>query len=108
MILLMLLLFSVHGAGGLVGIISVPWFMYVGLERGARGIFWDAHLSIPWLFLGYNLVGAFSIIFWSVFWSALVFGVLNFFKLLRVSSEDEFKGMDLTKHGESAYPAAVS
>ena len=38
---------TVHGAGGLVGIISVPWFMYIGLERGARGMFWDAHSSIP-------------------------------------------------------------
>jgi hypothetical protein len=50
------------------------------------------------------MVGDFSIIFWS----AVVFGFLNFFNLLRVSSEDEFKGMDLLKHGESAYPAAVS
>ena len=59
----MLLMFSFHGAGGLVGIISVPWFMYVGLERGARGIFWDAHLSIPWLFLGYNLQHHFLVCF---------------------------------------------
>ena len=24
---------AAHGAGGLVGIISVPWFMYISLER---------------------------------------------------------------------------
>ena len=45
------------------GIISVPWVMYVGLERGARGIFWDAHLSIPWLFLCYNLQHHFLVCF---------------------------------------------
>ena len=81
-----------------MGIISVSWFMYVGLERGVRGIFWDAHSSIPLLVLGYNLVGAFSIIFWSAFWSALVFGALNYFQLWRVSPEGDFKGMDLIKH----------
>ena len=35
-----------------------------------------------------------------------MFGALNYFNNLRVSPEDEFKGVDLTKHGESAYPAA--
>ena len=99
---------AVHGAGGLVGILSVPWFMYVGLEKGERGIFWDGHANTPWMILGYNIAGAFCIALWSAFWSALLFGSLKFFELLRVSTDAEFKGMDLIKHGESAYPAAVS
>ena len=98
---------AVHGAGGLVGILSVPWFMYVGLEKGERGIFWDGDASTPWLVLGYNIAGALCISLWSAFWSALLFGSLHFLKMLRVSIDDEFKGMDLIKHGESAYPAAV-
>eukprot|EP00090_Calanus_glacialis_P008846 TRINITY_DN1716_c0_g1_i2.p1 TRINITY_DN1716_c0_g1~~TRINITY_DN1716_c0_g1_i2.p1 ORF type:complete len:555 (-),score=145.72 TRINITY_DN1716_c0_g1_i2:254-1918(-) len=98
---------AVHGAGGLVGILSVPWFMYVGLEKGERGIFWDGDASTPWLVLGYNIAGALCISLWSAFWCALLFGSLYFLKMLRVSIDDEFKGMDLIKHGESAYPAAA-
>ena len=99
---------AVHGGGGLVGILAVPWFMFVGLETGDRGIFWDGDTSVPWYVLGYNLAGAIVIIVWSLFWSSLLFGSLHFLRMLRVSSDDEFKGMDMIEHGESAYPAAVS
>ena len=99
---------AVHGGGGIVGILAVPWLMYVGLEEGERGIFWDGDSSIPWLVLGYNIAGSICIMLWSVFWSLLLFGSLFYFKILRVSTDDEFKGMDLIKHGESAYPAGVS
>ena len=99
---------AVHGAGGLVGVLAVPWFMYVGLEVGERGIFWDGHTSLPWYVLGYNLAGAAAIICWSAFWSSLLFGSLHLLKMLRVSPEDECRGLDLVKHGEAAYPAEVS
>ena len=98
---------AVHGAGGLVGVLAVPWFMVAYLEVGERGILWDGHLSHPWLVLGYNLAGALVIILWSCFWSALLFGSLYFLKMLRVSPEDELTGMDIVKHGEAAYPANV-
>lgn len=38
-----------HGAGGLIGLLCVPWFMYAGLEEGKRGIFWDGATAHPWL-----------------------------------------------------------
>jgi len=96
---------AVHGAGGLIGVLAVPWFMYVGLEAGERGIFWDGHASLPWYILGYNLAGATAIIVWSAFWSTLLFGSLHLLKMLRVSTDDECRGLDLTKHGELAYPS---
>eukprot|EP00092_Neocalanus_flemingeri_P000649 GFUD01000691.1.p1 GENE.GFUD01000691.1~~GFUD01000691.1.p1 ORF type:complete len:547 (+),score=127.70 GFUD01000691.1:58-1698(+) len=98
---------AVHGGGGLVGILAVPWFMYVGLKPGERGIFWDGHTNIPWLVLGYNIAGGLCIMLWSAFWSAFLFGTLYYLQMLRVSIDDELKGMDLIKHGESAYPAAA-
>jgi len=98
---------AVHGAGGLVGILAVPWFMVANLDVGERGIFWDGSVSHPWLVLGYNIAGAIVIMLWSSFWSTVLFGSLYFLKMLRVSTDDEFKGMDLIKHGESAYPAAA-
>ena len=99
---------AVHGAGGFVGIMSVPWFMYVGLENGERGIFWDGGTSFPWLVLAHNIGGVICIVLWSAFWCSLLFGSLYFLKMLRVATEIEFQGMDVIKHGESAYPAAVS
>jgi len=98
---------AVHGAGGVVGLLSVPWFMYSGLEEGQRGIFWDGHTSHPWLVLGYQLLGMLAISAWSMAWSALVFGILNYFKILRVTIDDEEIGMDIIKHGEAAYPVAA-
>ena len=99
---------AVHGAGGLIGILSVPVFMYAGLGEGERGIFWDGHTNTPWLVLGYNLLGSIVIIIWSVVWSVLLFGSLYWTNMLRVSIDDEYKGMDLIKHGESAYPYTVT
>ena len=64
----------------------------------------------------------------SIFWSTIIFGSMKMIKMLRVSTEVplsqllrfsspaylylffpqvEFKGMDIVKHGESAYPAQV-
>lgn len=37
--------------------------------------------------------------------TGLVFWFLHRYDMLRVTLEYEFKGMDLLKHGESAYPA---
>ena len=96
---------AVHGAGGLVGLLSVPWFMYVGLEVGQRGIFWDGGYAYPWLVLVHQLAGALAISAWAVLWSTCIFGGLKYFHILRVSAGDEEDGMDVIKHGESAYPA---
>ena len=96
---------AVHGAGGLIGLLSVPWFMYTGLEAGSRGVFWDGHLAHPWLVLAHQIAGALAIVSWAIFWSTLVFGLMHVCKVLRVSSSVEMNGMDVLKHGEAAYPA---
>jgi len=96
---------AVHGGGGLVGLLCVPWFMYVGLKPGQRGIFWDGDTKHPWNVLAYHVGGGAAIAAWAAFWSLCLFGSLKMAGILRVGTEDEFKGMDLIKHGESAYPA---
>ena len=57
--------------------------------------------------LGVHIAAAIAILAWSIFWSTLLFGALKYTKMLRVSTEMEFKGMDLVKHGEAAYPAGA-
>ena len=66
---------AVHGGGGLVGLLSVPWFMYVKLEEGQRGIFWDGDQSHPWWVFAYHLVAAATISLWAILWSVQLFGL---------------------------------
>ena len=98
---------AVHGGGGLVGLLSVPWFMYVNLEEGQRGIFWDGDHSHPWWVLAYHLVAAATISLWAILWSVQLFGLLTLAKIFRVKEDQEREGMDITKHGETAYPATA-
>ena len=98
---------AVHGGGGLVGLLAVPVLMVVGLEPGERGLLWDGDQSHPWLVLAHQLAGAFVIIVWAGLWASVIFGLLSLTNLLRVSRPDELRGMDLTKHGEAAYPVTA-
>ena len=43
---------------------------------------------------------------WVAFWSLLMFFGLKFAGMLRVSEEIEMAGMDVSKHGGSAYSTA--
>jgi len=90
---------AVHGGGGLVGILCVPFFEF------EHGIFWAGGSSAPWEKLGINIAGGLVIILWSGFWSIAIFGILKATKLLRIDRDIEFQGMDAVKHGEPAYPA---
>jgi len=96
---------AVHGGGGLWGLLCVPFFMSAGLKEGERGIIFDGHLGHPWTVLGVQLAAIAAILAWSIFWSSIIFGSMKLINMLRVSTEVEFKGMDIVKHGESAYPA---
>ena len=98
---------AVHGGGGLVGLLAVPVLMVVGLEPGERGLLWDGDQSHPWLVLAHQLAGALVITVWAVLWATVIFGLLSLTNLLRVSQPDEVRGMDLTKHGEAAYPVTA-
>ena len=76
---------AVHGGGGIVGLLCVPWFMYAGQAEGERGIFWDGNTSFPWLVLGHNIAGAVAIMAWAGTQSTLLFGGLKMLGILRVS-----------------------
>jgi ammonia channel protein AmtB len=58
----------------------------------------------PWYKLGINVAGGVCIALWTATWGLLIFYPLNYFNLLRINPQIEFKGMDLTEHGEAAYP----
>lgn len=89
---------AVHVGGGVVGVLCEPFF------HSNDGIFWAGNTLEPWKSLGAQCVGAIVIMVWSFVWGLLIFGILKFFKLLRVDQDSERRGLDIAMHGECAYP----
>ena len=94
---------AVHAGGGSLGGFCAPFFAH------GKGIFWLGSLdengaSEAWKSLGYNIAGLVTITVWATFWGFAIFGTLKLLKMLRIDRETEFRGNDLVKHGESAYP----
>jgi len=91
---------AVHFGGGCLGVIAAPIFRAVESDDGIA----LAAINPSARALGWNIAGLLAIIAWAAFWSILMFGGLSLIKKLRIDRETEFKGNDLIKHGESAYP----
>ncbi|XP_045176658.1 putative ammonium transporter 1 [Mercenaria mercenaria] len=89
---------AVHFGGGLVGVLTVPLF------SSDYGIIynWDKRSAYH---LAWQLAGLCAIFAWSALLSFLTFFILMKARLLRVSFDYEMKGLDIPKHGETAYPA---
>src|SRR5690554_1647045 len=79
---------SVHGVCGLLGLLLVP------LTNSSA------------TFVG-QIVGALTIFVWVFGLSLLVWGCLKKVVGLRISEEEEYKGIDLVECGQEAYPEFV-
>ena len=86
---------------GIVGVLLLPFFAY------GDGIFWIGDQPDPWIQLGVNLVSLLAIILWAGAHSIVIFGSLYYFELLRIDKETEYRGCDIIKHGEAAYPVSA-
>lgn len=76
---------SVHGAGGLWGLLAVA-------------------LTNPAASFSAQLMGAACIFAWVLVASLLVWGLIKLTMGLRVSEEDEYEGVDIVECGMEAYP----
>ena len=85
--------FAVHGGCGAWGVIAVSFF------DKSKGIFYGHNADL----LGEQLLGVFVISLWTFFGTAIIFGLLNYFNLLRISVEEEKEGIDKVEHGGKAY-----
>jgi Amt family ammonium transporter len=90
--------FAVHGVGGATGVLLTALlvdagFGGVGLPDG-RGMLTQ---------FGVQLLGAVATLAWSVVATYAVVRIVQATVGLRVSNDDEVKGLDLTAHGESGY-----
>lgn len=83
--------FAVHGVGGILGILLLPFLSATALGGTGEGNF-----SI-------QLMGTTAVVLWSVIASTIILYVLKKTLGLRVSEEQEYDGLDISLHGESAY-----
>lgn len=83
--------FAVHGVGGILGILLLPFLSSTAL--GGTG---DGDFLV-------QLTGTAAVVAWSAIASAIILGVLKVTLGLRVTEEQEYIGLDTSLHGESAY-----
>lgn len=89
--------FAVHGVGGILGTLAIPFLAFLGpLAPGLGG------MSIGEKFAA-QLTGVASVCLYSAALSAIILLGMRQFMRLRVSPEDETNGLDSSTHGESAH-----
>jgi Amt family ammonium transporter len=89
--------FAVHGVGGILGTLLLAFFGQSAL--GGLGIVKPVIAQ-----LGIQATGVGVTVVWSVVASALIVFIVRATIGLRVTSEQEYEGMDRSEHGENAYP----
>ncbi|MHB1533853.1 MAG: ammonium transporter [Acidimicrobiales bacterium] len=89
---------AVHGVGGFTGLVLLGLFGSAAV-RGTNGLLYGGGFGLlEHQLLAIAAVGAYAFVA-----TALVAAAINFVFRLRVTPEDEYLGLDLTQHEESAY-----
>ena len=83
--------FAVHGVGGILGILILPF-----LSSKALGGTGDGDFLV-------QLTGTAAVIAWSAIASFIILAILKITLGLRVTEEQEYEGLDVSLHGENAY-----
>ncbi len=89
---------SVHGVCGAWGTIAAGLFAQESFG-GVNGLFFGGGFGQ----LGIQLLGVISVFTWTVGTGLLVFFLLKVTIGLRVSPEEELRGLDIGEHGSEAY-----
>ena len=89
---------SVHGVAGfwgtiVIGLWGVDGDVGIGLFNGGGSSQFIAQLT-----------GAVAYMIWAILLSFIVFSILKYTIGLRVTEEEELKGLDISEHGTIAYP----
>ena len=83
--------FAVHGVGGMLGILLLPFLSAKALGGTGDGEFLT------------QLTGTLAVVAWSLIASFVILLILKVTLGLRVTEEQEVEGLDVSLHGESAY-----
>jgi Amt family ammonium transporter len=90
--------FACHGVGGIWGSIATGLFASGAIQFGFNGLFFGNPGLLVAQLIAVGIVAPFSF-----FGSFALLKLVNIFSPLRVSSEAEDAGLDLSEHGEEAY-----
>ena len=91
---------SVHGVCGALGTLAVGLFAEARFAgEGINGLFFGGGFKL----LGVQALGVITVFLWVVLTTGLLFGVVKKITGLRVSKEEELKGLDIEEHGMESY-----
>lgn len=90
---------AVHGINGIWGTLSVGIFGLQAMGLPYGGLIEGKGFTQ----LGIQLLGSMSVILFAMVSLGIVFLIIKKFKALRVSREEELKGLDLEEHGMESY-----
>jgi len=91
---------SVHGVGGAFGTLMVGIFADATYTGGASGLLFGGGLAQ----LGVQALGVASVFAFVFAGAFIVFKIIDKAMGLRVSEEEETRGLDISEHGTVAYP----
>lgn len=93
---------GICGAWGVIvtGLLAAPHYVAQAYPNGHFGAFYPGTSA---KLLAAQVVGVIVIGLWTCIWSGAIFYVLKMFNKLRISPEEEQAGLDVSKHGGSAY-----
>lgn len=94
--------FGCHGIGGIWGGIATGLFARSSINPVAR---WDGLFFGATELFSAQIIGIVVTIFVSIVGTLVCVGITRLFTKLRVDTRDEAIGMDITEHGENAYPS---
>ena len=89
--------FAVHGVGGMLGTLLIPFLATVGPMAPGIG---DTSVGAQF---ATQLIGVVAVAGWSIVASLVLLFIVKAFVGLRVDASDEEEGLDSTSHGETAY-----
>ena len=93
---------SVHGVCGVWGTLAIGLFnaeSVLGTGTSSSGLFYGGGVSQ----LTTQAIGCLACFAWVVVTCGIIFGVLRIVGLLRVTEEEETRGLDIFEHGTRAY-----
>ena len=87
--------FSVHGVNGMWGGLAVGFFATGNGQNGVTGLFYGGGFAQ----LGKQALGIVTIVAWTVVCMIIVFTIIKKTVGLRVTKDEEMKGLDICEHG---------
>ena len=94
--------FACHGIGGIWGGIATGLFAQSSINDTAR---WDGLIFGDFRLFAAQLAGILITIAFAVIGTLICVAIVRIFTPLRVDQKEEQIGLDLSQHGESAYPS---